>query len=412
MIPHSARSSLAGCLLPMLFAAVFGCAGKPSAVEEPPPARVKIETASAINLGEWTEILGTTQPLPDRLARVTALTEGRVVSVLGDGKKNRVAEGDTVQAGQVIVQLEDSVVKAKREKTAASMPELDEAMKQAQIAIKLAEVDVKRVSVGTLSNIVSPIEQEKFRLALLDAQSKLNGVVARKASLEAELKALDAEIEHYTLRAPIAGQLGLMQVQMGQTIPPGTTVVEIIDRKEIDVFCFVSPHIAARLEQGQAARRQGETETAGKVVYLGVQANPDTGNVAVKVRFPNPKFKMRANSLVRVQVLTKAEDERYVIPEAALLEDQDPPTVVTAVEVTQKDKDGKEEKVLKARRLKAIIGIRDRDLHFVEILRLEPFEKGEPVQVREAQFVTKGANGLRDDDVLKPEEEEPADEKK
>jgi multidrug efflux pump subunit AcrA (membrane-fusion protein) len=151
----------------MLFGAVFGCAGKPSAVEEPPPARVKIETASAINLGEWTEILGTTQPLPDRLARVTALTEGRVVSVLGDGKKNRVAEGDSVQAGQVIVQLEDSVVKAKREKTAASMPELDEAMKQAQIAIKLAEVDVKRVSVGTLSNIVSPIEQEKFRLALL-----------------------------------------------------------------------------------------------------------------------------------------------------------------------------------------------------------------------------------------------------
>ncbi len=411
MIFHPARSTQAGCLLAMLFGAVSGCAGKPPAIEEPPPARVKIESASAISLGEWTELLGTTQPLPDHVARVTALTEGRIISILGDGKKNRVAEGDTVQAGQVIVQLEDGVIKAKRERTATSMRELDEAKKQAQIAIDLADVDVKRVSVGTLSNLVSPIEHEKFRLALLDAQSKLNGVAARKASLEAELKALDVEIEHFTLRAPIAGQLGLMQVQMGQTIPPGTTVVDIIDLKEIDIFCFVSPHIAARLALGQPARLQGETDAAGKVVYMGVQANPDTGNVAVKVRFPNPQLKMRANSLVRVQVMTKAEDERYVLPEAALMEDQDPPTVITAIEVT-KTKDGKEEKMLVARRLKATIGIRDRDLHFVEILRLEPFEKGEPVQVREAQFVTRGANGLRDDDVLRPEEEEPADEKK
>ena len=75
----------------LLACALAGC-GKASApaAEEEHPAPVKAVAARTVAVGEWTEVLGTTQPLPDRIARITAAVEGRVVSVLGDGKGARV----------------------------------------------------------------------------------------------------------------------------------------------------------------------------------------------------------------------------------------------------------------------------------------------------------------------------------
>ena len=61
----------------------------PSAEEKAPPATVKWEGPAQLVLEEWTELLVTTIPLPDRVARVTAPIEGRVQfgkthKVLGD----------------------------------------------------------------------------------------------------------------------------------------------------------------------------------------------------------------------------------------------------------------------------------------------------------------------------------------
>jgi hypothetical protein len=71
----------AGLLLAGLLA---GCRhnGEPPAEEKVPPAPVKWEGIRQLVLEEWTELVGTTEPLPDHAARVTAPVEGRVLSVL------------------------------------------------------------------------------------------------------------------------------------------------------------------------------------------------------------------------------------------------------------------------------------------------------------------------------------------
>src|SRR5262245_32085570 len=129
MLPSLVRPRLtllgAGMLLACL---AGGCGGKaqPPAEEEAPVAPVKAVPAEKKQLAEWTELLGTTQPLPDRVARVSAPVEGHVLSVLGDGKGKTVAEGDRVAAGQVLVRLDDRVARANRDKLAAGLEELDE----------------------------------------------------------------------------------------------------------------------------------------------------------------------------------------------------------------------------------------------------------------------------------------------
>src|SRR5262249_15053614 len=138
------------------------------------------------------------------------------------------------------------------------------------------------------------------------------------------------------------------------------------------------------------------TAAQGKLVFLAEQAQPDTGNFYVKVRFPNRELRLRANSVVRVEVLTEPEKKRLTIPEAALQEDQDPPIVIVAADVkTEKDSAGKEEKIAKARKLQAILGVRDRDRHVVELLRLIDPESHEAVDLHDQLFVIEGGHGLR-----------------
>src|SRR5262249_50193650 len=159
--------------------------------EEGHPAPVKVAAARTLKLGEWTELLGTTQPPPDRVGRVSTAVEGRVVSVLGGG----LAEGSRVERGQVLVRLDDCVPRANRGKLAASADDLEEQKKQAKYATELAQIEVKRLenllkttSAGGPLPLVSRIELDKARIALKDALSKEEGAAARQKAVWAELK--------------------------------------------------------------------------------------------------------------------------------------------------------------------------------------------------------------------------------
>jgi multidrug efflux pump subunit AcrA (membrane-fusion protein) len=263
------------------------------------------------------------------------------------------------------------------------------------------------------------------------------------------LRAVDAQLELYTLRAPISGRLGAIQVQRGQTLAPGTLVTEVIDLDEIDALCFVTPETASHLHLEQTALILPESSHGdgpilfGEVVYIAVQAHPDTGNLAVKVRFsnkdardrllqqaftflpgipfplPNHNHALRSNSVVTVYVLTEPVDERLSIPDEALLEDHDPPNVIVVQDIKTKEKDKEKEQTGKAKILQARLGVRDRHQHRVEILGLVDPESKKPVALYEDAekkkplfFVTEGGHGLKDGDSVKIEEEKEEKEEK
>jgi RND family efflux transporter MFP subunit len=384
-LSRSYHVTLAGCVLTSL---IVGCSRPPVPEESPPLAPVTAENARLLTLAEWTDVLGTTQPLPNHVARITAAIEGRVLPF-----NEAVVEGQEVKADDPVVRLDVRLVEERR--------------RQAETAVRLAQLDVDRLDAlartpsGT-TMLVSPIERDKARLALEDAQSKR--------------KAVEEELKLYTLRAPIAGRLGLLQVVAGQTIPAGTTVADVVDLNDIDLLCFVPPHVASRLALDQQARlvrikADGKTEALppiGKVVFLAVQAQPDTGNFAVKIRVPNQDQALRANSVVRAQVQTKPEEGRLTIPMTALMEDTDPPTVVVVQDLkTVLTKEKKDEEQGVARKYRARIGARfpNEEKGLVEILGLEN-EKKESVPPESVLFIVKGANGLQDGDKVKLEKDE------
>jgi membrane fusion protein, multidrug efflux system len=389
----------------VLLCSLLGCAK----TEEKEPegdrlAPVTAVPAEKVDLGEWTELLGTTQPLPNRAAHVSAIVPGHVLSVLGDGKNPAVAEGAQVGADQVIVKLDDRVARANRDKLAANLDEFKDLKDQAQNAVDLANIEVKRLEElskdTTTGALVSRVDLPKARVALKDALSRQEGVASRKKAVEAELKALEAELEFYTLKAPIPGRLSQVQVRPGQAVTAGAILADVVDLGDIDILCFVPPRGAGRLVD-RPARLVDQPEVTGKVVFVAVQAQAETGMFAVKVRFPNRDGALRAGSAQRVQVLTQQEEKRVTIPEAALFEDQEEPIVLAVIETEVEEK-----KQTIVRKLRPTLGVRDREHRVVEVLGLEGTDpkKKETFKIEDVLFVTSGGYGLEDGDKVKVEE--------
>src|SRR5579875_2663721 len=422
------RHNLVG-LLVALMVLVVGCKkADPPAGEEEHAAPVKWEAAEKADLEEWTELLGVTQPLPNHVAHISAAVGGYVLSVLPSENGKTVVEGQRVEKGQVLVQLDDRVLRANREKLLVSDPELQEQIKQAGHALELARYEVERLerlqhSSGSSVMLVTKVEMDKARLALKDAESKYKAAKAKEQIARAEIKALDEQLALYTLRAPIAGQLSMVHAYPGQTLAPGATIAEVVNLDDIDVLCFAPSTIVGRLRLDQVVRLEEQEEAIteavkleqGRIVFIAEQAQAETGTVAVKARFPNQHRKLRANTLVRVRVLTEKKSDCLTIPEAALLEDQEEPAVLVVETEKKKDKDGKEEEEHHARKLVAKLGLRDRDKHRVEILGLFEVEeeKKKPVPLeKDTLFIVEGGHGLEDKDLVTLKKEEHEEEKK
>lgn len=426
MILLGSRSRPVLTLAAVLLACLpLGCKRTATAEEEKaPPATVKWEGALQSALEEWTELVGTTMPLPDRVARVTAPVEGQVVSVLTGPGGKQVAEGQRIDAGTVLVQLDDTIIKANLAKLEATVEVLPEEAKLAQYAVDLARLDVERLArlgqgtgkpsaIGSVP-LVTMIEREKADIALKEAQSKLESSRRRLTAGNKELAALKEQLRLYTLTAPISGRIGRIEVVRGQTLSIGTPVAEVIDLDEqIDMLCFVPPSMVRRLKVGQQARSGAvekdptapqEVEAEGQIEYIAEQGEPETGNFAVKIRFANQEAHLRANRVLRLRVLTSPSKECLSLPEAAVMEDEEKPTVVIVEDIkTAKNAEGKEETTGVARRLQAELGLRDRSLHQIEIVRLiDPVKKWQG-DIKDAQFVVEGGAGLQTGDRVKLE---------
>jgi multidrug efflux pump subunit AcrA (membrane-fusion protein) len=435
---HSRPPAL--CAFLFLACLPLGCSRAAKQEEEKkPPAPVKWEGIREIFLEEWTELAGVTQPLPDHAARVTSPVAGQVHSVLPATTENAVAlallaggvvlpvsggkglaEGQLLKEGDVLVELDATAVLANLHKAEAQKLVLEADREVAAIAVELAAQELKSLNElkGKPDMLVPAVLLKKASLALDSARGSLKAIDRKLEAAEQDKAALNLELKLYKLTAPRAGRLGRLQVVLGQTLSAGAPVAELVDiEDEIDVLCYVSAGEARKLQVGQPAHIGGfdpstkidtSGDPEGKVVYVADQAEPETGLFALKVRFANREMKLRASSVVRVRVLTQPERFCLAVADSALMEDQDPPGIIVVEEdeTPSITAEGKEEKTGKARRLNAVIGVRDRNKKFVEIVRLEEGKKEWPGLNAKTLVVIEKGQSLQTGDKVKLEEED------
>jgi membrane fusion protein (multidrug efflux system) len=235
------------------------------------------------------EVAGRTQCVPNRKAIIAPVPLHPVEEVL-------VAVGDRVKKGQPLVKLDSDEQQAEVRARKAALE---------NAGIALNEALRYRSAIEKHADAIPEHKHHEVRVAALKAE---NDQRAAKAALESA----EAELEHYTVVAPIDGVLNRLDVHVGMVSRPGTTIWgEILDLSEIDVRCELSPDQADAVAISQAAEvrsvKKKELFGVGRVTFIGFSADKTSGLIPVVIRLPNPKWRLRCEVPVQVRFTDNVE---------------------------------------------------------------------------------------------------------
>ncbi|MFV8751878.1 efflux RND transporter periplasmic adaptor subunit [Nannocystaceae bacterium ST9] len=255
-------------LLALLVPTLSGCgqAPEPAAPQEQPPAPVEVAKAEVGVLTEDWVFVGQVRSL--RAAELAPGAGGEVIMI-------EVREGDRVEVGQVLVELDERAAKARLRAARSSQRESDRELAQALR-------DAKRVqSLGGAIVPEAEIERETSRADTLEARKRRYG---------AEVEAVRAEIDDHRIVAPFTGVIATRLVDLGQWVDPGETVLELISVDEVELLVDVRPELVAHLRVGGKASVRPPTSVGGRTrdsvgaEVLGVVPSLDPSTRTVKVR--------------------------------------------------------------------------------------------------------------------------------
>ncbi len=236
-----------------------------------------VVTTKAVNLTAQ-------QPALNLYGRIESPREVRLSAALNaDVVHVNVLEGQTVTAGQLLVQLDDSDAKldvAQRQADVADASSQiasenrryqadQESLKHEQELLRLAKREVERAQrmastkVGSEAGVDDALKQLRQQsLAVTNRQLAIDDHAARLAQYEARLaraqSALDMakrDLERTSVVAPFAARISAVHVSPGDRVRNGDVLVELFDREQVEVRTQVPNRYLPALRN--ALRRDG-----------------------------------------------------------------------------------------------------------------------------------------------------------
>jgi RND family efflux transporter MFP subunit len=248
-----------------------------------PAARAQPGTATPL------EVPGRTRCMISRRGIIASPILRPVVEVL-------VGPGHRVKKGQVLVKLFDLEAQAKVRAREKELRSIEAKAKYARR--NLDNADRSRSTGAMPENVYN------------DVRSIALSSEAQVPAAEAELALAENELKLYSVSAAIDGEIAWLDVSPGTVTWPGALIWgEIVDLRELDVRCELSPVQAERVTMGQPAEiwLEGTAAgaTTGKVVFIGKVADRNSGSIPVVVRVANSEERLRANVAVKVRFGTE-----------------------------------------------------------------------------------------------------------
>ena len=202
--------------------------------------------------------------------------------------------GNEVPVGKILLRLKPNDDYAKLE--------------QLKAAAELADQNLKR-------------DKEQFAAQAI-AQSTIDSDVSSLKSARAQVVAQEALIEEKIVRAPFAGRLGIRQVDLGQYLAAGTTVVTLQALDPILIDFYVPQQALAKLRSGLPVTAAvdafpGQPFT-GSVEAINSKVDPNSRNVQIRASFHNADKRLMPGMFATVQIENGEKKSRITLPQTAV----------------------------------------------------------------------------------------------
>ena len=217
------------------------------------------------------------------------------------------ADGQRVQRGQLLVQLDDTLQQAQ--------------LRQAEAQASIARTNLQRSRELLAQNFVS--------------QSAVDQNAAALEVAAAQVALAQAQLVRMRVLAPFDGVAGLRSVNIGDYVKDGAELVNIEDNSSVWVDFRLPERYLGQIKAGQAVDLvidavPGPTYQA-RVVALDSQLDANGRSVLVRARLANADGKLRSGMFARARVVFSVRQAALVVPEEALAPQGDQQFIIKLV---------------------------------------------------------------------------------
>lgn len=280
-----------------------GASGGPGG--QMPPTTVNVVTPQRQDVGVDVAANGTVTP--QRTVDLRPQTTSTIRQV-------HIKEGQFVKAGQLMFSLDDrsdraSVAQAQAEvqRGRATLADLERQYKRSQELV--AQKFLAQSAVDTLRSQV-----EAARAAL--------------AASSAAVRASEVNASYTSIRAPMSGRVGAINVYPGSLVQPSTSLTTVTQLDPIDVaFTLPESSLGSLLAAQRAGKVAVEASTGvadakpvvGELSFVDNTVDPTSGTIRVKAQFGNADGLLWPGQYVNTRVTVRTIKDAVVIPQNAII---------------------------------------------------------------------------------------------
>lgn len=273
-------------------------------VAGPPPAILGVQDVAVAERADVAAgILLTGSLQPADMVTIRAQVPGTMQSV-------RVDRGSAVRRGQVMGTIRAAGITGQAAGARATV-----AAAEANLAVARQQLEAARTLQG--AGAMSVIE-------LRTAEAQFEAAQANVAAARAQAAGASESAANTVINAPITGVVSNRQVEQGEAVSPGAELFTVVNSSTLELSGQIPVERSARVAVGQAVvftlDAAPDRQYRGTVARIDPIADPQTRQVGVYVRMPNPGGAIVGGQFATGRVVGESAPNAVVIPVGALRE--------------------------------------------------------------------------------------------
>ena len=250
--------------------------------------------------------------------------------VIGEIVALPVKEGDTVGAGQILLEIEKEQYLAARDQANAVLGQATVNLERARAELANEELNYKRMLDLNREGVASQDALDRARLARDSAEIAVRSQAETIRQARSALQRAQDDLQRTTIRSPMDGVVTALNVEKGETAVMGTmnfagsVLMTVGDLSELLAEVEVAESEVVSLKVGQKATIRvdalPDTPLAGTVTEIGSSGlkQVDVVKFRVKVVLEKPDPRVKPGMTAKVEIVTAEAPGVVAVPQQAV----------------------------------------------------------------------------------------------
>lgn len=226
------------------------------------------------------------------VAAITAPSADVTLSFVQPGRiaKVNIKEGESVKAGQVLVQQDDAVERARLAQLEADSKNIIN-IQAGEASLAQKQVDLKKLEKAAALNAATALEVEHAKLDVKIADLSVKLAVFELEQAQRKYEEAKIQIDNMSLKSSIDGMIEKLEVESGESVNALEDVVRVVQINPLWIDAPVPLEKARNLQYGDTTQvffpGSQEKSLEGMIIFIGAVADAASSTLRVRIQVPN-----------------------------------------------------------------------------------------------------------------------------